>query len=126
MKTVALVAVSFAAAGAVLLVINFLRGPPIDPRAAAIDPRRATQIIVQWPDADVGLWRLWMLERRLEQNAGGDYRVDGHDIGAGTANIFLYASDPDSAVQRVIELHDQGRLQSGMRIGVAENYNADH
>jgi hypothetical protein len=66
-----------------------------------------------------------MLESRLERNAGGDYLVDGHDFGSGTANVFLYASDPDGAVRRVIELHDQGRLRSGMRIGVAENYNAD-
>jgi hypothetical protein len=84
-----------------------------------------TQIVLQWPQAEVGLWRLWWLEHRLERGAGGEYRVDGHDIGSGTSNIFLYASDPDRAVRRIIDLYDPGRLRQGMRIGVAENYNAN-
>jgi hypothetical protein len=46
MRTVTLVAVSVAAVGAVLLIRNFLQASPIDPRAAAIDARRATQIVV--------------------------------------------------------------------------------
>jgi hypothetical protein len=116
---------SIIAVGVMVLAVRFLRGNPSSPRTAMMDHRRSTQIVVEWPSADVGLLRLWMLENRLERHAGDAYRVDGHDIGSGTANVFLYAGDPDSAVRRVIALHDQRRLKSGMRIGVAENDNAD-
>lgn len=109
----------------IFAAIGIFHGDPVDPGAAAIDARQATQIVVQWPDSDVGLLRIWWMEHQLDKYGAGKYLVDGDDFGAGTANIFLFANDPDSAVRHIIELHDQGRLRGGMRIGVAQNYNSD-
>lgn len=98
---------------------------PIYPQLTS---KTATQIVVQWPENGTGLWGLWKIQIReeiLRAHTNGLYMVDGHDLGSGTANVFLYAIEPGRAVNKVVELKNQGWLQSDMRIGVAENYNAD-
>jgi hypothetical protein len=91
-----------------------------------------TSIVVQWPEEEFGpsvfsVVKIYRLEDFLTKHAGGLYEVDGHDIGSGTVNIFLFAPDADAeaAVRRVIDLYQQGRLRLGMRVGVAQEYNAD-
>ncbi len=91
-----------------------------------------TQIVVQWlnttpaPSGSAALETLAQLtedfsvEQVLEENSDGLYWVDGNDFGGGTYNVFLYSSDPDAAVRKVIELFEMGQLRPGMRIGVAE------
>lgn len=66
-------------------------------------------VIATWEDA-------------IEQACGDLCLVDGHDLGSGTANVFLYAPDEDvdRAVARVADLVHAGRLPKEVRIGVAE------
>lgn len=68
---------------------------------------------------------IWWLESRLESQSRGLYIVDGHDIGSGTFNVFLFATDPEPAIRRVIELFEENLLRPNMRVGVADNYSAD-
>lgn len=84
---------------------------------------KRTQIVVQWlidATTDISLHEVWSLEDRLEAESDGLYDVDGHDFGAGTANVFLYADDPEAAVGKVIRIYQAGNLRPGMRIGIQE------
>jgi len=85
-----------------------------------------TQIIVQWRMEDITWWLdIWWLENRIEDQSRGLYVVDGNDFGSETFNVFLYATEPNAAIHRVIELFEAGRLRPNMRIGVAYNYSQD-
>jgi hypothetical protein len=57
----------------------------------------------------------------LEAVSRGEYVVDGHDVGSGTLNVFIYAEDSkvNSAITLVIRFFEQGKLPTGMRIGRA-------
>jgi len=47
--------------------------------------------------------------------------LDGHDVGSGAVNVFLYAEDSkvDIAISTVVHFFEQGKLPKGMRIGRA-------
>jgi len=51
------------------------------------------------------------LEDRLIAELGTSAKVDGHDFGSRTGNIFIFTSDPDLTFWRVRQLL-QRRLQS--------------
>lgn len=88
------------------------------------------QIVLQWPDnrqlspdakqfyASGGADDISSLEDMIELEAEGLYYVDGHDIGAGTLNIFLYAKDREVAIKKLIALAKAKSLPEGVRIGV--------
>lgn len=88
------------------------------------------QIVLQWPDnrrlspdakqfyASGGADDISALEDMIELEAAGLYYVDGHDIGAGTLNIFLYAKDREVAIKKLIALAKAKSLPEGVRIGV--------
>jgi hypothetical protein len=83
-----------------------------------------TQIVLQWIDnkqGSIDLQKIHQMEDDLEKASGGKYFVDGHDIGSGTLNIFLYAEDAmvDSTIVFVVHLFEQGKLPKGMRLGRA-------
>jgi hypothetical protein len=69
----------------------------------------------------MGLQEIYKIEDSLEAVSRGEYFVDGHDIGSGTVNVFLYAEDSkfNSAITLVIRFFEQGKLPKGMRIGRA-------
>lgn len=87
------------------------------------------QIVLQWLDdrklpadgaafyAAGGADEITALEDQIEAQAQGLYCVDGHDLGSGTINIFLYADDQDAAVARLVALAETGALPAGVRIG---------
>lgn len=53
------------------------------------------------------------LEDRLIAELGTSAKVDGHDFGSGTGNIFIFTSDPDITFWRARQLlQREGRLQS--------------
>lgn len=82
-----------------------------------------TQIVLQWltdEQNDISLDQVWAIEDTLEAESDGLFDVDGHDVGSGTVNVFLYARDPEATVGKVRRLYFAGRLRPGMRIGVAE------
>lgn len=81
---------------------------------------RKTQIVAQWSD-EADFADLIAIEDRLERYADGSYDVDGHDIGSGQFNVFMYADDRkiDVAIARIIQLFQDGKLAPGMKLGVA-------
>jgi hypothetical protein len=83
-----------------------------------------TQIVLQWLDTtqgSIGLQEIHKIEDALEAVSGGEYSVDGHDVGSGAVNVFLYAEDAkvDSAIATVVRFFKLGKLPQGMRIGRA-------
>jgi hypothetical protein len=118
------------AATAVSIAILLLREEPRR-TIGRIPDQPPISVVVQWPEEGNSFWQLqwrlwqtWRSEDRLENGANGLYEVDGHDIGSGTVNIFLFTYDPDATVRRVVALHEEGRLPAGFKIAVAE-YNHD-
>ena len=83
-----------------------------------------TQIVLQWLDTaqdGLDLREVHKIEDALEVVSSGEYTVDGHDVGSGAVNVFLYAEDSrvDSAISVVIRFFERGKLPKGMRIGRA-------
>jgi hypothetical protein len=83
-----------------------------------------TQIVVQWLDTAQGgipLAEIHKIEDALEAVSRDEYFVDGHDVGSGGVNVFLYAEDSrvDEAIAIVVRFFEQGKLPKGMRIGRA-------
>ncbi len=94
------------------------------PRTRSVAPAGRTQIVVQWLDTAQGsmeLREIYKIENALESVSDGKYFVDGHDVGSGTVNVFLYAEDSkvDAAIAVVVSFFEQGKLVQGMRIGRA-------
>jgi hypothetical protein len=53
------------------------------------------------------------LENRLIDDLEGSAKVDGHDFGSGTGNIFIFTSDPDLTFWQVRQiLQREGRMSS--------------
>jgi hypothetical protein len=103
---------------AVLVVVVFLAV------GAKVAMAGETQIVLQWLDTALGgidLQQIHKLEDALEAASSGQYVVDGHDVGGGVVNVFLYAEDSrvDSAIAVVIRFFERGSLPKGMRIGRA-------
>ena len=92
-----------------------------------------TQIVVQWlidkhrsaATAELDLQDIWSAEDTLDAESAGLFEVDGHDSGAGTANVFLFAAEPEAAVARIVGIFEKGQLRAGMRIGVAQYTNPE-
>jgi hypothetical protein len=83
-----------------------------------------TQIVCQWLDTGRGSMDfrdIEKIEEALESVSSGRFIVDGHDLGSGTMNVFLYAEDSevDAAIAVVTRLFEQGKLPPEMRIGRA-------
>jgi hypothetical protein len=89
-----------------------------------------TQVVVQWPlgvtarvKKGVGelfaLNRYFQSERAVEKASGGLYFEDGNDVGGGLFNVYLYTSDVEGTVGRVVALENAGRIPAGVQIGVA-------
>lgn len=83
-----------------------------------------TQIVLQWLESshsDLSLDQIHKIEDNLEQLGNGRFFVDGHDVGSGTINVFIYAEDAqvDAAIALIIRYFEQGKLPKGLRIGRA-------
>jgi len=50
------------------------------------------------------------LEDELIQELGDTADIDGHDIGAGETNIFIFTSEPEGAFHRAKAVLDRSRL----------------
>lgn len=73
------------------------------------------------------LRELSKIEDALEAVSDGKFSVDGHDIGSGAVNVYLYAEDSkvNLSIAAVVRLFEQGKLPKGMRIGRAIYEDAD-
>jgi hypothetical protein len=66
------------------------------------------QLVIQFPEAafpDFG--GLVAYEDSLHEVLGDRHEVDGHDIGSGEINFFLFTDDPEGALA---EIRDAGLL----------------
>ena len=79
-----------------------------------------TQIVAQWSDA-ADYDELIAIEDQLIEHAANSYDVDGHDVGSGTFNVFMFAADNDvdAAVGRIIQMCKDGVVPPEMKLGVA-------
>jgi hypothetical protein len=86
---------------------------------------KATQIVAQWPDG-APLEKLFAIEDAIENAASDIADIDGHDVGSGTFNVFLYTDDStiDATVARLVKLVEGGKVPPGMKVGVAQYTNA--
>jgi hypothetical protein len=71
-----------------------------------------TQIVLQWLDTAesvMDLREIYKIEDALEAVSGGRYSVDGHDVGSGKVNVFLYAEDSkvDLAISTIVGFFDK-------------------
>jgi hypothetical protein len=58
------------------------------------------QLVLQFPgDTEEDLEAIVDLEDQLAEALGEDADVDGHDIGCGQINLFIYTSDPSVTFQ---------------------------
>jgi hypothetical protein len=114
--------IGIVAIGAPLLALwSTQEAPPDDTK----EPE-GTQVVLQWLDNGpmTSSTRVEPMLDLLNGLSDNLYIVDSFDLGGGTTNVFLYATDPDAAARRVIQLFDEGLLPQGMRIGIA-NSNGD-
>ncbi|MBC7932260.1 MAG: hypothetical protein H7Z38_17020 [Rubrivivax sp.] len=111
--------------------------------SATIDDEAEIQVVLQWQatlektasglgvvlhtgqrESALGV-DLSSLEDFLESQSNGLYVVDGHDVGGGKVNIFLYTTDVAAAVKMLVDFAGQGSLPSGVRIAVGDTSNND-
>jgi hypothetical protein len=102
--------------------IHLSRGGAAD---RSVDTKERKQIVVQWFDDKsrqaMPVKQVHEMEDLLETESNSLFQVDGHDIGSGTINIFLFADDDNAAVRHLIEIYEAGLLPRGMRIGVEDS-----
>ena len=115
-----------------LVLLVALSAEPAMAQTANQDNR--TQIVAQWlmTSNSGGFWTsLWdgnkciNIDQALDNDSGNLYFDDGNDVGAGTCN-YLYTTQVSETVAFLIGLEKQGKLPTGLRIGVAKYTKKDH
>jgi len=67
------------------------------------------------------------IEDALIAGIGEVAKVDGHDSGSGTVNIFLYADRPDLALREVMRILGKERfMTSGLKAAFRERKGNDY
>jgi hypothetical protein len=60
------------------------------------------QLVIQFPDAAFSSFDdLVAYEVSLGDALGDCHEVDGHDIGSGEVNFFVFTDDPESAIAKI-------------------------
>lgn len=63
------------------------------------------QLVLQWPLSSIKDFdHLIEIEEHILRELNGDSEIDGHDIGAGEANIFIFTNDPVRSFEEVREI----------------------
>ena len=79
-------------------------------------------MVLQWPSAssteDLDL--LISLEDQIIENIGDFGTVDGHDIGSGEMNIFIFTEDPKSTFERVKNIGSVPEHMANLKVGYRE------
>jgi hypothetical protein len=72
------------------------------------------QLVIQFPAESLADFdEMVALEDGLIADLGTSAKVDGHDFGSGTANIFIFTTEPEMTFWRVRQrLQQAGRLQA--------------
>lgn len=79
------------------------------------------QLVIQFPETLTGgLDLLFKLESILEDNLTTS-EVDGHDIGCGEMNIFIYTNDPETAFNEIKNIFEfEKEAISNMKVAYRE------
>jgi hypothetical protein len=64
------------------------------------------QLVLQWPAASVDFDRLIEIEDAVASRLQGS-EVDGHDYGAGEANLFILTQDPPRTFHSIKDVLEQ-------------------
>jgi hypothetical protein len=79
------------------------------------------QLVLQLPTPFFRAFNLLVsLEEIIEQNIGDFATVDGHDIGSGEMNIFLFTENPKLAFERIKTIPSVAKHMSDMKVGYRE------
>ncbi len=74
------------------------------------------QLVLQIPDDSItGFEILFAIEEELIEALGEKHEMDGHDVGSGTINYFVYTHDPMSAMQLVRSIFVNRELLDRLR-----------
>jgi len=83
-------------------------------------------LVLQWPSSSTAkeLDLLISREDQIREDIGDHGNVDGHDIGSGEMNIFIFTEDPKATFERVKNIgsipNHMNNLKAGYR-GVGED-----
>lgn len=79
------------------------------------------QLVLQWPSASlVDLDDIVQTEGRLIDSLNDGSSVDGHDIGADEANIFIFTNDATATFREVRQILEDEPIWAGIRVGYRE------
>lgn len=80
------------------------------------------QLILQWPKSSLAEYdSLIEIENLLIEQLTDRSQVDGHDIGAGQANIFILTDDPQAAFGEVRAILSKTPSWSDARAAYRQN-----
>ena len=76
-------------------------------------------LVLQWPSCGTTdeLDLLVSIEEEIRENLGDLGNVDGHDIGSGEMNIFIFTEDPLKTFQKVVRIGAVSRHLSNLKAG---------
>ncbi len=79
-------------------------------------------LVLQWPSSSTGkeLDQLILLEDEIREDIGDHGNVDGHDIGSGEMNIFIFTEDPKATFERVKNIGSIPNHMSNLKAGYRE------
>jgi hypothetical protein len=79
-------------------------------------------LVLQLPSfSSVGEYDLLIsLEESIRESIGGIATVDGHDIGSGEMNIFLFTENPKLAFERIKTMPSVAKHVPDMKVGYRE------
>jgi hypothetical protein len=88
---------------------------------------RTHQLVIQFPEAAFsGFDALVRFEDSLYDVLGDRHEVDGHDIGSGEVNFFVFTDDPKTALAEIRdangELLSHPDIRAAARLAVGEDY----
>jgi len=80
-------------------------------------PAKKFQLVIQFPEDFFGSFDAMMeFEERLIRSMPKTCDVDGHDIGAGTINFFVYTSSPEAAHLTFRKYLGTNKVENKLRI----------
>jgi len=76
-------------------------------------------LVLQWPSSSTAdeLDLLVSLEDEIREDIGAYGDVDGHDIGSGEMNIFVFTEDPKSAFEHIRKIGSIANRMTDLKVG---------
>lgn len=85
------------------------------------------QLVFQFPgDSEVDFDKIVELEDQMIEALGEDADVDGHDIGSGQTNLFIFTSDPISTFKRAKLVLEKAKMLQNLTAAYREEDGDDY